>query len=268
MMGDKKMYNDLFSIGPLTVHSYGLLISIGLLLALWLSCRRATKRGLNSDYCYGIVFCSAIFGFMSSKLLFIIVEWKSFIANPIEMLSTSGFVVFGGITGGILANFIYLKIKKADFVAYLDMVLPTVALAQAIGRVGCFMAGCCYGRHTDAWYGIAFKHSMYAPNNVKLIPTQLIMALGDLLIFIILLLLEKKFTYRGFISGMYLILYSAGRFVVEFLRNDSRGNVGVLSTSQFYGIFMFVIGVVVIICSLRFGKNPKIEVEEGYEKIQ
>ena len=77
-----------------------------------------------------------------------------------------------------------------------------------------------------------------------------------------------KSTYRGFISGMYLILYSAGRFVVEFLRNDSRGNVGVLSTSQFYGIFMFVIGVVVIICSLKFGKNPKIEVEEGYEKIQ
>lgn len=263
------MYNDLFSIGPLTVHSYGLLISIGLLIALWLCCKRAKKRGLNPDYCYGIVFCSAIFGFASSKLLFIIVEWKNFLANPLEMLSTSGFVVFGGITGGILANFIYLKlIKKTDFVAYIDLVMPAVALAQGIGRVGCFMAGCCYGRATDAWYGIAFKHSLYAPNNVKLIPTQLIMAVGDVLLFLILVLLEKKFTKKGFIIGMYLVLYSAGRFMIEYLRNDFRGSVGSLSTSQFYGIITMLIGVVVIILSYKLGGNKAKETEENNEKIQ
>lgn len=264
------MYNDLFSIGPLSVHSYGLLISIGLLVALWLTCKRARKRGLNPDYCYGVVFCSAIFGFMSSKLLFIIVGWKDFIKNPMEMLSTSGFVVFGGITGGILANFIYLKlIKKADFVAYLDMTMPAVALAQAIGRIGCFMAGCCYGKQTDAWYGIAFKHSMYAPNNVKMVPAQLIMAAGDLVLFLVLIALEKKITNKGFISGMYIVLYSAGRFMVEYLRGDEgRGSVGALSTSQFYGIFAMLIGVVVVILSYKYGKKNVEVTEESDEKIQ
>lgn len=247
------MYNDLFSIGPISVHSYGLCIAIGLLAALWLSCKRAKDRNLSDDICYGILFCATIFGFLGSKILFTIVEWESFIKDPKTFISSSGFVVLGGITTGFLAVFIYCKIKKVSFVDYVDVCIPAVPLAQGIGRIGCFMAGCCYGRETDSFIGIAFKNSHFAPNNVKLIPTQLISAVGDWIIVLIILIAIKKVKNRGFGPGVYFVSYSIGRFLVEFLRNDYRGSVGFLSTSQFYSIITLIIGIVVIILSLKFG---------------
>ena len=245
------MYNDWFSIGPVTIHGYGACIAMGLLAALFMSSYRAKKRGMNDDICYGIVFVAAVFGFLSAKIMYCIVEWKSFIADPLSFITSSGFVVYGGITGGILAVFIYAKVKKVSFVDYLDLVLPAVALAQAFGRVGCFFAGCCYGRETDSCIGVTFHNSLYAPNNVKLIPTQLISAGGDLINMVLLLFIAKRTKKKGTVSACYLIFYSVGRFFIEMLRNDDRGTVGALSTSQFYGIITLVVGVVIFIIAQK-----------------
>ena len=127
--------------------------------------------------------------------------------------------------------------------SYLDLMIPSVALAQALGRVGCFLAGCCYGKETDSPLGVVFTNSDFAPNGVKLLPTQLFMAGGDLIIMAVLLWYAAKRPMRGRTSALYLILYSIGRFFVEFLRNDDRGTVGMLSTSQFIAIFTFLAGV-------------------------
>lgn len=240
------MWNDWFSIGPLTVHGYGVSIAVGLLLALYVACKRAKKRGMDDDICFGIVFCAAIFGFLGAKIMFCIVEWKAFIADPLSMLSSSGFVVYGGITGGTLAVLIYSKIKKVKFLDYLDLCMPSVALAQAFGRLGCFFAGCCYGRETESWFGITFHNSLYAPNNVKLIPTQLISSAADLLNMALLLLIAKNTKKKGVVTGCYVVFYSIGRFLIEMLRDDERGSVGILSTSQFYGIFSLVIGAAIL----------------------
>lgn len=241
------MCNDLFSIGPFTVHGYGLFMGIGLVAALVLACIRAKKNGLNEDIFYGIVFCGTIFGWTGAKVMYILVEWDSFIKSPKDFISSSGFVVYGGITGGFIAVIIYCLIKKVDVLTYLDYGIPSVALAQGFGRLGCFMAGCCYGRVTDSWIGIAFKNSTYAPNGVKLIPTQLISAGGDFLNCLILVLLTKKVKKKGVICALYLTFYSVGRFAIEFLRNDDRGFVGTLSTSQFYGIFTAAIGIAFLV---------------------
>ena len=122
--------------------------------------------------------------------------------------------------------------------------IPSVALAQGLGRVGCFLAGCCYGRETDSCLGVVFTNSDFAPNGVKVLPTQLFMAGGDLILMAILLWYASKRPMRGKTSALYLMLYSIGRFAIEFLRNDDRGTVGVLSTSQFIAIFIFAIGMV------------------------
>ena len=127
---------------------------------------------------------------------------------------------------------------------YLDLMIPSVALAQAFGRIGCFLAGCCYGKETDSCIGVVFSHSDFAPNGVKLLPTQLIMAAGDLVIMAVLLYYASKKPIRGRVSALYLILYSVGRFAVEFLRNDDRGTVGIFSTSQFIAIFILLLGVI------------------------
>lgn len=241
------MLNDLFSIGPFTVHSYGLCIAIGLLACLWLACVRARKVGLSDDVCYGILYSGVITGFIGAKLLFIVVEWKDFIKDPVSFISTSGFVVFGGLTFGVLGAYVYCRIRKANFMSYFDLVAPSIALAQGFGRIGCFMAGCCYGRPTDSFLGVTFHNSFYAPNNVSLLPTQLFSAAGDFLILAILLYLDRKVTKKGMLAGIYIVLYSVGRFFIEFLRNDNRGGVGVLSTSQFYGIITVVAGVIIIL---------------------
>ena len=238
------MCNDLFSIGPLTVHGYGLMIAIGVLVALFTGEAVAKKKGLNSDAVYPITFLCVFLGFFSAKILFCIVEWKAFIADPLSVLSGSGFVVYGGIIGGVLVAYLYCRMKKLNFWDYFDVVLPCVAIAQGFGRIGCFLAGCCYGKETDSWLGIAFTNSTQAPNGVKLLPTQLFSAAGMFIIAAILFFYAAKATYKkGQVGALYMILYSIGRFVIEFFRNDFRGTVGPFSTSQFISLFIFIAGI-------------------------
>lgn len=237
------MYNEILTIGPVTIHGYGLMIGLGVMAALLLGDYRSKKFGLNGDHIYGMTFSAVILGFIAARILFIITEWKGFLQNPMQYLAGAGFVVYGGIIGGALTIYGFCKIKKIDMLAYLDLMIPSVALAQAFGRVGCFLAGCCYGRETDSLLGVVFTNSDFAPNGVKLLPTQLFMAGGDLVIMAVLLWYAAKRPMRGRTSALYLMLYSIGRFIIEFFRNDDRGTVGMLSTSQFIAVFTLIAGV-------------------------
>ena len=158
------MYNDILTIGSFTIHGYGLMIGLGVAAALLLGDYRAKKRGLNGDYIYGMTFSAVIFGFIAARILFIITEWKEFIQNPINYLAGSGFVVYGGIIGGAITIYVYCKLKKIDMLTYLDLMIPSVALAQGFGRIGCFLAGCCYGKETNSWLGVIFTNSDFAPD--------------------------------------------------------------------------------------------------------
>lgn len=242
---------DLFSIGPITVHGYGLMIGLGFLVAVLLGCYRCSKRGLSSDHFTSIAICVLLFGFMGGKLLFIIVEYENFFANPLGALSSSGFVVYGGIITGILSIIIYCKIKKLSVASYLDMFAPSCAINQSMGRIGCFMAGCCYGRETDSALSVVFPEGCLAPAGVKLIPTQLYSAAGMLLICVGLILYARKAKYKGEITGYYLLFYGIGRFIIEFFRNDYRGSVGILSTSQFISIFTVAIAIAVLVFAYK-----------------
>ena len=238
------MHNDLFSIGPFTVHGYGLMIAIGVLAALFTGEARAKKRNMDGDVLYIMTPLCVVLGFMAAKVLFCIVEWKTFLADPMGTVFGSGFVVYGGILGGVLVAYLYCKWKKLSFIDYFDLMMPSVALAQAFGRIGCFLAGCCYGRETDSWIGIAFTNSDYAPNGVKMIPTQLLSSAGMFVIAGILFWYGRSERRKGRVAALYMILYSIGRFCIEFLRNDYRGEVGIFSTSQFISLFIFIAGVI------------------------
>lgn len=238
------MYNEILTIGPVTIHGYGLMIGIGVMVALLMGDYRAKKKGLNGDLIYGLTVATVILGFLAARILFIITEWSDFVKNPMAFITGSGFVVYGGIIGGILTIFGYCKWKKMDFLAYLDLMIPSVAIAQGFGRIGCFLAGCCYGKETDSILGVTFTNSHYAPNHVKLLPSQLFMSAGDFVLGAVLLWYASKNPTKGRISMLYLMLYSIGRFLVEFTRNDNRGTVGAFSTSQFIGIFVFAAGAI------------------------
>ena len=238
------MKTDLFSIGSFTVHGYGLMIGIGFILAMLLAEYRAKKLGLREESIIDITIIAGVSGFLGAKLLYIIVEFDTFIKDPKAVLGSAGFVVYGGIIAGVLCCMLYCRIKKVSFIEYFDLVMPAVALAQGFGRIGCFFAGCCYGKATDSWFGITFTHSDYAPNGVKLIPTQLISSAGDFMICLMLLAYAKRKPRKGRVASLYLMFYGIGRFGVEFLRSDYRGSVGFLSTSQFISIGIVAAGII------------------------
>lgn len=251
------MINDI-QIGPITIHMYGVMIAIGLCLAVTISSYRAKKCGLDEDTIYKILWNSVIGGFLGTRILYYITVFPSILKDPSILWDfASGYVVYGGIIGGIVANIIYFRIKKIPFLPYFDLVLPQVALAQAVGRLGCFFAGCCYGMETDLPIGITYTISKFAPNGVSIMPTQLFSSAGDLLIFIILLWYGKRAKKHGEVGALYLILYSAGRFGIEFLRNDERGSVGSLSTSQFIAIGLFFVGIALMVFCRKLSGNEK-----------
>ncbi|WP_075721607.1 prolipoprotein diacylglyceryl transferase [Roseburia sp. 499] len=237
------MINDI-QIGPITLHMYGIMIAIGYISAFLISEKRAKKQGLNPDVLYGIFWCAVFGGALGSKILYYTVNIRQVIANPSIIFNfRNGWVVYGGIIGGVFASFLYCRIKKVDFVAYLDLVLPAVAFAQGCGRIGCFFAGCCYGRETESVLGITYSHSNFAPNGVKLIPTQIYSSIGDFAIAFLLMAYAKKKPAKGKVAAGYCVLYSVGRFIIEMFRNDYRGEYGPLSTSQLISVFILAIGI-------------------------
>ena len=245
------MYNEILKIGPVTIHGYGLMIGIGILCALFFGLRLARKKDLNTDEIYNLTILCAVSGFVCAKLLYCIVEWKVFISDPLAILGSDGFVVYGGIIGATLIAGLYCRKKKLAFFRYFDVVLPSVAIAQGFGRIGCFLAGCCYGKETDSFIGVVFHNSDYAPNGVPLYPTQLFSSAGCFLMAVILFLYSKKERKPGSAGSLYLIMYSVGRSIIEFFRNDYRGEIGVLSTSQFISIFILIIGITLFIMSQK-----------------
>ena len=242
------MFNDWFSIGPLTVHGYGVMIAVGILAASWLATKLCKEYKLDYENIDSFIIFVIVIGYAFSKLTYCLTVFDQFLSDPLSVLGSGGWVVYGGILGGLLAALIWCKWKKWKFMDYFQVLMPCVSLAQGFGRIGCFFAGCCGGAVTDAWYGIQFPAPSLAwTTTQKIIPTQLLSSAGDFLIFAFLMYNLKKGKHPEDTGAWYLILYSVGRFLIEFLRGDLiRGGIGPFSTSQFISLFVVVLGAYMI----------------------
>lgn len=254
------MKNDLFSIGPFTIHGYGLMMAIAILTAYCLVERGAKKKGMDYDKIFNLAIWAVAGGLLGAKLLYLLTRLPDLIADPslIVHCLKDGFVVYGSIIGGILGAWIYCRKSTLDFWKIFDLIVPYLALAQGIGRIGCLLAGCCYGMRVSESnpIGIVFHESAYAPNNVPLLPTQIISSVLNFLHFGILMLLSKRLKSDGQLAGCYLVFYSVGRFILEYFRGDLiRGNVGTFSTSQFISIFILIAGLFLIFALPKLGRN-------------
>ena len=251
------MKNELFSIGPITIYGYGLMIAIGVLAAYFSATYRSKKYALDPDKVFYVTVWAVIGGFGGAKLLYLITQLPAILKDPSLLKDArNGFVVYGGIIGGILVGWLYCRIKKLKFLEYFDLMMPSIALAQGFGRIGCFLAGCCYGKETSGPLAVTFTNSDFAPNNVALIPTQIYSGFLDFAHFLLLLYVAKHKKADGQVAACYLIFYSIGRFVIEFFRGDiERGSVGVLSTSQFISIFTIVAGIILLLTVVKKQKQ-------------
>ena len=255
------MFNDWLTIGPVTIHGYGVMIAVGILLGFWLAEKNAKKHGLDPEKIDSLIFVLLISGFVCSKLLYCLTVFDQFLQDPLSVLGSGGWVVYGGILGAVAGMYVYCRKNSLDFMRYFNGLIPFAAMAQGFGRIGCFLAGCCYGIETDAWFGVTFPAGSLGPAGIRVIPTQLIMSLGDFLIAAFLYYNLEKGKHPDDNAGLYLMLYSAGRFAVEFLRGDTiRGSIGPLSTSQFIAVFVFLSGAYLI--RLRQKKDDAMAVKQ------
>lgn len=257
------MYNEILTIGPFTIYGYGLMIAVGIVAAYCLAEYRAGKiPGLDKEKVFGLTCWAVVGGLIGGKTLYYITTIREILADPALLLDVSnGFVIYGALIGGVVGVVLYCRRQHLNVFSYFDLAVPSVALAQGFGRIGCLLAGCCYGCRTEGPLAIVFHTSSYAPNGIPLFPTQLVSSILNFLHFAILLVFAKKYKKaEGQVAGLFFILYSAGRFALEFFRGDlERGSVGVLSTSQFISIFAAIFG-----CALfwSLGKGKRVQAGE------
>lgn len=235
------------------------MIAIGVIAAYMMAEYRAKKKNMDPDNVLSLVIWALVSGYIGSKLLFIITILPDVFKDPSILKNIwQGWVVYGGIIGGVIGIMIMCRVKKLDFWQYIDLTAPSMALAQGFGRIGCLLAGCCYGRPATSAFAITFHSSAFAPNNIALVPTQIISSGLDFANAFVLLWLDRKKKCDGQIMALYLMFYSTGRFVLEYFRGDlERGSVGVLSTSQFISVFTFILGVVIFVARTRLCDKNK-----------
>ena len=237
---------DLFSIGHFTVHTYGVMIAIGVILCVVMGYYRAKRMEMKAESVLDLAILCVVMGFLGAKVFFVILSWKQ-----LSVLGSSGFVVYGGIIFGVVSALIYCKIKNIRFFEYFDLLAPSVSLAQAFGRLGCFFAGCCYGKETSLPIGIVFPEGSFAPAGVPLLPTQLFSSAGDFVIAFVLIRMTGKMRHTGDVGALYLMLYGIGRFCVEFLRTNKQGGFIGLTTAQLISIVFMIISIVLFIRNKR-----------------
>jgi phosphatidylglycerol:prolipoprotein diacylglycerol transferase len=245
------MYPKILDFGPITVHTYGLLLAAAFIAGIWITSRNARKAGINPDSIWNmglVVIFSALVG---AKLLLLFSNYHYYSQNFREIFSLSTLrstgVYYGGLLLALASAAWYLTKKRLPTWKIADMAAPGIALGQAIGRLGCLSAGCCYGKPTHMPWGITFT-SQYAyenvgvPLNVPLHPTQIYESVGTFCLFLFLKWRLSRKHITGQILLEYLALYAILRFVIEFYRDDDRGFVlnGMLSTSQFIAILTVV----------------------------
>ncbi|MGI8641265.1 MAG: prolipoprotein diacylglyceryl transferase [Pyrinomonadaceae bacterium] len=263
------MYPELFRIGSFPINTYGVLLAVGLLSALFVAAKLAERDGLPKERIYDLGLWTIIGGLLGSKILMFFTEDNVNIFS-LDFLRSGG-VYYGGFLGGIAALAFLIRYYKFSFWKVADAFAPGVALGQFFGRQGCFSAGCCWGKPTDLFWGVHFTEHAHeftgvpiyteAGENAYLHPTQLYESFAMLIVFGILVYLHKKKRFNGQVLIGYMILYPIVRFTIEFFRDDPRGNLfGLttltgLSTSQIISLIVAVGAIVFMIYRLRTAKN-------------
>jgi phosphatidylglycerol:prolipoprotein diacylglycerol transferase len=251
------MYPRLFELGPVTVYTYGVLLAAAYLLGLKLAMVRAKARGLDANRVLDLGIYIIISALIGAKLLLLITDFRTFTANPRELLTLarSGGVFYGGLILAVGVALGYIRKVGLPLWTTTDVFAPGIALGHVVGRFGCLFAGCCFGKPTTLPWGITFRDPFAAANvgtplGVPLHPTQLYEAGAELLILGVLLWTERKGRpFAGRTFWLYMLLYAISRYIIEIYRGDPRGVVPWLdiSTSQFISLVLGPLSIIMLV---------------------
>lgn len=239
------MHPILFKLGPITIYSWGFMLALAIIVAIWGIGRLFAREGYNKERVIDITLVTVIAGLLGGRLLYIILFlWSDFLAHPLLFFaySSGGLVWYGAFAAGFLAFLIYLNKSGLYFWKVADMFAPFVALGYAMVRIGCFMWGCCYGIVTSSSLGMVFP----GVDNLTRYPTQLFSSAINVILFILLITYYARRKFDGQVFLLYMMGYSIYRFAIEFLRFNESHYLG-LSLAQLFSIGLFIVAVIVYI---------------------
>jgi phosphatidylglycerol---prolipoprotein diacylglyceryl transferase len=258
------MYPHLFTIGDFTVTSFGLMMFLSFVGGAWVLARQFEKRGLDPEAAWDMLLWIALGGIVGAKLYYVGLHYEALLENPIrELTNRGGLVWYGGFIGGVLAFYWQARKRNLPLVPAFDATAPALALAYAIGRMGCFLVGDDYGRPTESWVGIAFPEG-YPPSTagyfrsigthipaeipdaavLAVHPTQLYEVALALLMFAVLWRVSGRLR-SGRLFALYLAMYGVLRFGIEFVRAKTDLIILGLTTSQIASILLLVLAGVI-----------------------
>jgi phosphatidylglycerol:prolipoprotein diacylglycerol transferase len=251
------MHPILIKLGPFELPTYGVLLAIGLALAIVLASRRARLVDLPGERIADLALWIVLWGLVGAKILLAVTEPSVYLTSLAGWwaLVRAGGVFYGGFIGAVLAAVVLLRRYRLPFLPVADVLAPSVALGHFFGRLGCFSAGCCYGAQCSSPLGVVFTSPVAhqvsgTPLGVPLYPTQLFEAAFNLLNYFFLAWLFRRRFAPGTVLAAYVIGYGTARFIIEFYRGDAdRGFVlnGLLSTSQAIALVMVPLAIVLLI---------------------
>jgi phosphatidylglycerol:prolipoprotein diacylglycerol transferase len=241
-------------IGPIRIHTYGVMVALGFLFGFWYMLKVAEKMKIKRDDMLDYFILLIVSGIVGARINYVMIYWKYYSQNPWKILALNegGLVFYGGFLLGFIATIIFLKIKKIPFFDLMDLTAPAVALGHAFGRIGCFFNGCCYG--------MACHSSICLPipalgDNIPRLPTQLFESAFNFILFFFLAKWQFKVKKKGLIFSSYLILYPIFRFINEIIRGDLRERGGYylwhLTFSQLVSIGVCAVGIFFFVYSWK-----------------
>jgi len=245
------MFPILLKIGPISLFTYGFFIAIGFLAGIFLATKEAKRLGEDPEKIMDLCFYILIAAILGSRLFYVATSPEVFMKNPVEIFKiwNGGLVFYGGFIAALFTGLIYLKLKNISLWKTADIMAPSIALAHFFGRIGCFFAGCCYGKYCALPWAVTFNNpDSLAPQGLPLHPTQLYEALSNMAIFLFLFFFRKHKKYDGQIFWLYVFIYGITRSFIEIFRADFRGVFlyGIFSVSQVIGGIMAVVSLIML----------------------
>jgi phosphatidylglycerol:prolipoprotein diacylglycerol transferase len=239
----------MFRIGSFAVSWYGVLTALAVVTVIaWGTWQNRRKHLFSYDSIFTAAIVGLVSGVIFSKLLHIFDFWDFYIHHPAQIFSGQGLAIWGGVLGATLGIWVYSRIKKGfRFALFVDMIAPGIILAQAVGRVGCTFNGCCYGIEANTPISVIYTSpGSFAPLGIPVLPTQVFEVFFNLLVFGLLLLLRGHFKKEGTIFDLYLFIYAAWRFGIDFIRDGTPFLFG-LHEAQVIGLVVMLITLPLIV---------------------
>ncbi len=250
------MHSVLLKISFITIYAYGTMLSLAILVGGYLAYREGQRKGIEGERIVDFILYASIAGIVGSRLVYVLLEWGYYAADPVKILALrdGGLSFHGAVLGGAAVGWWFIRRYRLPFGKLADTFSPSLAIGYAIGRIGCFLNGCCYGIPTTLPWATL---TSYAPGLRH--PTQLYASLANLVIFGLLWRWRQHRRFDGFLFLVYLILYSVYRFIIEFYRENT-GATGGLTSAQVASILIAAISLVLLNIlakkDTRAGINP------------